>query len=54
MWYLAARIIEEFRAEKGYHAGLLNVADSEHISEDAKKRIADELTWCNNRMNEYV
>jgi len=54
LWYLGTRVIEEFRAEKGYNAGLLTEDDSSFLSAEAKQRAVEELEWLKEKLNGYV
>lgn len=54
LWYLGTRVIEEFRAEKGYNAGLLTEDDSSFLSAEAKQRAVEEFEWLKEKLNGYV
>ena len=54
LWYIVTKCVEEFRAEKGYYAGMLTEDDSNHLSAEAKQRAADELEDLKARVDVYV
>lgn len=54
LWYIVTRCVEEFRAEKGYYAGMLTEDDSNSLSNEAKQRAVDELEDLKARVDVYV